>query len=224
MSLKLFAGVSAAALFLSVAGAQAADLPAVAPQVAIAPMYNWSGFYLGAQIGYAWGNADRVNTLGFANDFDFDGVIGGIHAGYNHQINNWVLGVEGDIEISGADGDDSGVGGSVDTIEAQWLGSIRARVGYAFDRTLVYVTGGIAFAGIDATSNNGVAAISDDNTHVGWTIGAGIERALTDNITARIEYRYTDLGDQDYTLAPAAANANYDLDTHSVRVGVSYKF
>jgi outer membrane immunogenic protein len=226
MSKTSFVSVSVAALLISLTAAKAADLPTVAPQDAIvsASVYDWTGFYIGAQVGYAGGDADRVNTAGFANDFNIDGVVGGIHAGYNHQVNNWVFGVEADIELSGIKGDDAGVGGAVDTLEAEWLGSVRARIGYAFDRTLVYATGGVAFAGVDANANNGAASISDDNTHIGWTVGAGVEHAFTNNITARIEYRYTDFSDKSYALGPAFADANYELDSHAVRVGVSYKF
>jgi outer membrane immunogenic protein len=206
---KNLLGASAAALFLATAGtAMAADLPAVAPYQAVAPAgyYDWTGFYVGAQAGYVFADS----TAG-----DFDGFAGGVHAGYNHQINNWVFGIEADVEYSGADASAAGT-----TIEAEWLGSVRGRIGYAFDRVLVYGTGGVAFGGFDVST---VAVGSDSATHVGWTVGAGVEVAVTQNVTARAEYRYTDLGDKNYTLGGATVNLDAD-EIHAVRVGVSYKF
>lgn len=218
-------GASVAAL-LSATSAFAADLPAVAPYSAAAPaaMYDWTGVYVGLQAGYAFGDADRENTAGFANSFDINGFVGGVHAGYNYQINSIVLGVEGDVEFSGIDGDDAGVGGNVDKVDFNWMASLRGRLGVAFNRVLVYTTGGVAFADVDATTTSGGASTSDSNSHVGWTLGAGVEVAVTQNVTARVEYRYTDFNDKTYTLTPTALNANYDYQIHAVRVGVSYKF
>jgi outer membrane immunogenic protein len=222
---KNILGASVAALLLATAGsAFAADLPSVAPYQAVAPAgyYDWTGFYIGAQAGYVFADSNLGG--------DLDGFAGGIHAGYNYQVNNWVFGVEADAEISGADASGTVVlpapaGLTAFDIENKWLGSVRGRIGYAFDRVLVYGTGGVAFGGIDATATNGAIVSSDDNSHIGWTVGAGVEVAVTNNVTARVEYRYTDLGDKDYSFAAPVGNVNLDAgEIHAVRVGVSYKF
>jgi outer membrane immunogenic protein len=222
---KNILGASVAALVLATAGsAFAADLPAVAPYQAVAPAgyYDWTGFYVGLQAGYAFADSDFGG--------DLDGFVGGVHAGYNYQINNWVLGVEADVEYSDASASGSVIlpapaGLTAFSIDNTWLGSVRGRVGYAFDRVLVYATGGVAFGGMDVDATNGAVTTSDDNTHVGWTVGAGVEVAVTNNVTARVEYRYTDLGDKNYTFAAPVGTVNLDAqDIHAVRVGVSYKF
>ncbi len=221
---KSILGASAAALLLATAGfASAADLPSVAPYQSVAPAgyYDWTGFYVGAQVGYAFADTNFGS--------DLDGVVGGIHAGYNHQINNWVFGVEADIEASGADASTTVPGVASFQADVEWLGSVRARVGYAFDRVLVYATGGVAFGGVDARFTDlsvaPAVSASDSNTHVGWTVGAGIEYAITQNVTARAEYRYTDLGSKTYNFGAVAPAASIDAqDIHAVRVGVSYKF
>lgn len=205
------------------APAAAADAVIIDPVISapVLSSYDWSGFYAGVQVGYGWANVDRLNTGGFANSFDADGFIGGIHVGANYQSGAWVFGVEGDIEYSGIDGNDAGVGGAVDTIEIDWIGSLRGRVGYAWDRLLIYGTGGLAFAGVEADADG---LINDSQTHIGWTVGAGAEYAFANNWTTRLEYRYADFGDQDYTLQPVAFDANYDIKVHAVRVGLTYKF
>ena len=214
---KNILGASVAAIVLATAGsAFAADLPAVAPYQAVAPAgyYDWTGFYVGLQAGYAFADSDFGG--------DLDGFVGGVHAGYNYQINNWVLGIEADVDYSAADASGTVAGVAYD-VDLEWLGSVRGRVGYAFDRVLVYATGGVAFGGIDASATAAGVTTSDDNTHVGWTVGAGVEVAITNNVTARAEYRYTDLGDKNYNFGGAVANLDAQ-DLHAVRVGVSYKF
>lgn len=222
---KTLLGASAAALLLATAGsAFAADLPSVAPYEAAAPAgyYDWTGFYVGAQVGYAFADSDFGG--------DADGFVGGVHAGYNYQINNWVVGVEADVEYSDASASGAVVlpapaGLTAFGIDNEWNGSVRARLGYAFDRVLVYATGGVAFGGFDVRATNGLISSSDSATHVGWTVGAGVEYAITQNVTARAEYRYTDLGDKNYTFAAPVGTVNFDAaDIHTVRVGVSYKF
>lgn len=215
-----------AATILGVATAPvfAADAVVVDPVIPapVVTLYDWSGAYVGVQLGYGWADIDRINTGGFANSFDADGFLGGIHVGANFQSGAWVYGLEGDIEYSGIDGDDAGVGGTVDTIDINWMGSLRGRVGYAWDRLLIYGTAGLAFADVEADAGG---LVSDSQTHIGWTVGAGAEYAFTDNWTTRLEYRYVDLGDQDYALAPPAVlDANYDIKVHTVRVGLTYKF
>lgn len=206
--------------------AQAAD--AVAPIAPLEPvvdesLYNWTGGYVGVQIGYGWGNIDRqVVPAGFANSYSADGFIGGVHAGYNHMIDRFVLGIEGDFDLTAMHGNDGGAGGTVDAAYFNWMASVRGRVGYAIDRVMIYGTGGVAFASVQNFNVAGVPAKIDE-TYTGWTVGAGVEYAFTDNLTTRFEYRYTDFGSQGFAPAGLAPFRN-DIDVHAVRVGLSYKF
>jgi len=191
----------------------AADLVQPAPiapaPVVSAPVANWSGFYIGALLGYTWGETDYAAGA----DPDIDGFDGGAYIGANYQWNQFVLGVEADALASGADGSSGGI-----SAEQDWSASLRARAGIALDQFLLYGTGGVAASGIEVSDATG----SDDNTHWGWTVGAGAEALLRDNVTARVEYRYTDYGGEAYTLGGSSGEA--DLETHSVRAGVGLKF
>lgn len=227
----------ASAVALMSSTAFAADL-APAPYEPAAPVYlpfSWTGFYVGAQAGYLWGESKggayfRANgAVDVDGSVDPDGFTGGVHAGYNYQFDQFVVGVEGDVNFSGADSGRVALSapGNFASSKLTWEGSARLRVGYAFDRFLPYVTGGVAFgeyefkpfyAGVGQVLNN-------STTHVGWTVGAGLEYAFTDNITGRIEYRYTDFGEEKYAIPGfPAEESKVDLQTHAVRVGISYKF
>ena len=233
-----------AATTLATAGisaASAADLPsryAPPPIIAAVPVFTWTGFYLGAQVGYGW-NAnenDIVLPTGFVvqrGDFgdSGDGFLAGVHAGYNYQIGSFVIGVEGDVEGVFGDDDDGdvvviGPGGGVFTNYGfagnalDWQGSIRARAGFAFDRALIYATGGFAFAGVSGSF--GLLDSGDDNL-TGWTLGAGIEYAFTNNLTTRLEYRYTNFDGGDNVFNNVSLGSN-DIEFHTVRAGLSYKF
>lgn len=233
----LIAGLMASAAF----PAFAADIVETSP-IAEAPLaapagFSWTGAYIGVQLGYAWGSADHSFADGVTGtpapvpygDSSPDGFLGGVHVGYNHQINQLVLGVEADIEYSDIDGayEDWTDGTSSGATEINWQGSVRARLGYAMDRTLLYATGGVAFADVDywggpaGDQGNGYS-----DTRTGWTIGAGVEHAFTSNLTARLEYRYSDFGSVTGGLNPDYSDVDMttDLDTHAVRVGISYKF
>jgi outer membrane immunogenic protein len=207
----------------------AADMPARGPAPVFkafqpAP-FSWSGFYIGLYGGAGWGDHDRSNTAGFNNSYKSSGgLIGGL-AGYNWQLNNpVVLGVEGDIAWANIKGDDGGAGGSVDQSHFRWLGSVRGRVGYAFDNWLPFITGGWAFANIRHTNDFG-AGDSFDNARSGWTLGGGIEYAVTPNWTTRLDYRYFDFGSYS-NAAPANGVFPYSVSNklQTVTVGLSYKF
>ncbi len=199
--------------------------------------FSWSGFYAGISGGYGAGNSDLFiadSGVGEVNaSLELDGVIGGIHAGGNHQLaNGFVLGAEADLLSYALDGSTifalitggAGLGAELDG-HVTWSGSARVRVGYAFDRTLPYITAGIAAAEYEATIVviTGDEGFSHDETHVGWTVGAGIEHALTDNVLVRVEYRYSDFGSE--PLVPdAIAENGLSLRAHDLRAGLSYKF
>ena len=219
---------------LLASSAYAAD--AVIEEVAVVDTaHNWSGVYLGAQAGYDWGDHSETEYLAtgafsYSQDFDSDGASGGLFGGYNWQSSQFVFGVDANIDYSNIDGGYSitNLGGTGSTdLSINWQGALRARVGVALDRILLYAAAGGAVA--DAEYDFGVDGVLDetfDETLWGWTVGAGVDAAITDNIFVRAEYRYTDF--EDVTLVPqnTFAGNTYDESTNiqAVRFGVAYKF
>jgi len=212
-------------LALSVGGAVAADLPRAAPAykapVAI-PMFNWTGGYIGVNAGYGWGTSDWGL---FAADAKPSGGVAGLTLGYNWQAlgSPWVFGLEGDINWSGMNGSFNNFACPVGCeIKNDWFGTVRGRVGYAVDRLMPYVTGGLAYGNVKANIN-GIGTTSD--TNFGWTVGAGLEGALAPNWTAKIEYLYMDLGNTDCGLALCGGfSVPIDYTANIVRAGLNYKF
>tara|TARA_B100000749_G_scaffold278761_1_gene270112 strand:- start:309 stop:947 length:639 start_codon:yes stop_codon:yes gene_type:complete len=192
--------------------ARAADAIAEAPpappvaEIETAPAYLWAGGYAGVYGGYKWGETDVTS--------DNNGWDGGVYGGYNWQANNFVFGLEGDVGYSGADGT-SAAGFAT---ESGAEGSLRARFGYDMNPVLVYGTAGVAATNLEVSNGAG----SDDNTMVGYTVGAGVETFLTENVTARVEYRYSDYGSDDFNLGGTTVSTGYD--DHSVRAGIGLKF
>jgi outer membrane immunogenic protein len=210
-----FLGASLIALSAAAGPAAAADISqdtyTPPPDVTYnpEPAFSWTGLYLGGVVGYGWGDVDTDTT-----SFDADGFLGGVYTGYNYQFpNNVVVGIEGDVTYHDQDG--SGAGGV--SANTDWNGTLRPRLGYAFDRFMPYITGGLAVGNVEASEPGD----SDSGTAVGWTAGAGIETAITDNVTARVEYRYTDLGSNGASLATAG---DVDVSSHGVMVGLGFKF
>lgn len=237
LSTALLAGATAFALTQA---ASAADLPVKAPVYKApmaAPAYNWTGFYVGGNVGYSWGRQDDFvagTTLGSVN---VNGVIGGGQIGYNWQMNQIVLGVEADFQGSGQKGDGSftGAPGLIPastftyTDKLEWFGTVRARAGYAIDRWLPYVTGGWAWGrgSISGGVTGGLTASgSGSNDYSGWTVGGGVEYAFLNNWSAKVEYLYIDFGNgPSATLTPSAAVLSAGRLTDNIaRVGLNYKF
>jgi outer membrane immunogenic protein len=238
LSLALISAVSAVA-FAQIASA--ADLPRKAPVYAPPPpppVYNWTGFYVGGLASYAWGRSQHCDA-GICEapgeiypDFDINGWLGGITLGYNWQLANWVFGVEGDwswgkVKGSSADTPDFGCGNLCLT-EVKSIGTVRGRVGYAFDRLLPYLTAGVAFSRIHASIGNPVEA-EDTTTETSFVGGGGLEYAFAPNWSAKIEYLYiSKLGDFDYDhVNNCGPEPNCFARTHHlnvVRVGVNYRF
>lgn len=195
--------------------AAAADLGNVEPfpapdMVAAAPANDWTGFHLGALLGWTWANADTDAPQG---EVDADGIDGGAYAGFDYQMGNFVLGAEGDVIVSGVDGSSGAL-----SVDQGLNGSLRARAGIALDQFLLYGTGGAALSNVELSRGG----TSDDQTLWGWTVGAGAEAFVWNNVTARVEYRYTDYQDETFSVGGPAVDS--DLSTHSVRAGVGLKF
>ncbi len=232
----LLATVAGAALISG--SAFAADLPVrTAAPAFVAPVsaYSWSGFYVGGQIGGAWTSASVTPYIapGFVGagagvSVSPSGVVGGLHAGFNWQMSQVVLGLEGDAELSGVSGS-TAVGGGFIRDRDDFRGSIRARLGFAVDRALIYATGGVAFQNFKSTNTLGAVSSSYSTSRTGWTLGGGIEFAINNQWSVRGEYRYSDFGRWGYnTLAGdpllPAGSIRQRLTDSSVRIGVSYHF
>ena len=206
--------LAATACSMAAAPAFAAEFgvaePLPTPEIVeAAPSNDWTGFYLGALLGYTFGSADTDEV----GDIDADGIDGGLYAGANWQYDNILLGIEGDVLASGVEGSEDGV-----DLDQGFNGSLRARAGIALDQFLLYGTAGGAVTELGLDDALG----GDEQTLLGWTAGAGAEAMITDNITARVEYRYTDYEDETFTLG--GGDVDSDLSTHSVRAGVGFKF
>lgn len=207
--------------------AAAADLarrpppPPPAPVYAPVPYYNWTGFYIGLNGGGAWNNNSRFDFPGGPSiSVDASGWLAGGTLGYNYQIGAVVLGLEGDIDGSGIRGSTACLGGLSCEIKNDWLGTARGRIGYAFDRFLPYITGGVAVGNLNA-SIPGFG--SSSNTNTGWTAGAGAELALSRNWSVKAEYLYVDLGTFDCTGCGVPA-PSVGFTTNVVRGGVNFRF
>jgi outer membrane immunogenic protein len=227
MKRVFLSGVALAAL---VGSASAADLPrrpapvAAAPVPYVSPVYNWTGFYVGVNAGWGWGTG-KLSGPPSTGDIDGNGGVAGGQIGYNWQVNQIVFGVETDINWSGIETDNHrcGGGGAIRCqVSNDWFGTARGRIGYAIDRWMPYIAGGLAYGDVSAsvTGNRGAS-----ETQAGWTLGGGIEYAFAGPWTARLEYLHVDLGDFDCgrrcgTLGPDKVSFKSDI----VRAGLNYKF
>jgi outer membrane immunogenic protein len=240
---KLTLVLSAATALIS-APALAADLgrmPVKAPVVAPVPYFSWTGCYIGAHGGGGWGRkrvfdpAPPAGTGVELFNFDVDGGLAGGQVGCDWQMGGFVLGVEGAASwanISGS-GLDLPTGVLLRTrAEADFIATATARIGWAFDRALLYVKGGGAW--VNDEYRVSVPLLADlvvargDHTHTGWTVGGGLEWAFTPNWSAKIEYNYIDVGRDRVTLnlvpGPGTLIADVDQRMHIVKAGINYRF
>jgi len=232
MKRMLFAG--ALSLFAATPAAWAADLPVAPPQApaayapVVTPVYNWSGFYIGINGGYAFGNSNWNSIAAFVpgtGDFNVKGGLVGGTVGVNFQSGSVVYGVEGDGDWTNIKGSTSNGGctGSICQTSNDWLTTFRGRIGYAFDRVLVYGTAGGAAGDVKATLTvAGFPPASTDSTEFGWTAGGGVEFALTENVTAKAEYLFVDLSNG--ALNGPGISVPVQFDASIVRAGLNFKF
>jgi outer membrane immunogenic protein len=212
----LLAGVA----ILSLTGlASAADPVGAAPGPVITEggrAYSWSGAYFGVDVGHGWLDGD-FSLGGVTASDDFDGATLGGFVGYNWQFSNgFVAGIEGDLSYNFNENEYLG---AVD-IGTDWAGSVRGKVGYALDRALVYAAGG--WTATNGYINIDALNIDENETFHGWTIGAGVDYAVTDNLFLRGEYRYNDFTNKDINLG--GIDIDTDLSQHVVKVGLGVKF
>lgn len=173
--------------------------------------YNWNGVYAGIHAGGAF---DRFT--GVTRKSRNETLLGG-QIGYNVQTGSMVYGLEGDISMNGfgKGSSRSTVGTSADT---RYVGTAKARAGVAFDRVLVYATGGLAYGNIKATNNG----ISKTKSKVGYVLGGGVEYGITENLSAKVEYNYVSLGKQNFQFG--SARTKVGVNEHLVKAGVNYRF
>ena len=172
----------------------AADLsrPAYKAPMYVAP-FSWTGFYVGINGGYGWGKTNWSNVFGSSGDFNVKGGLVGGTVGYNLQTGAFVWGLEGDLDASWIKGSATNAfcGAVGCETRNRWLATGRGRIGYAWDRFLPYITGGVAFGDIRMTP---AAGTSETKSKVGYTLGGGVEYAFLGAWSAKIEYLYVDLG------------------------------
>ena len=238
----LFTAVSLGML-AALSPALAADLPYVKAPAAAAPVYDWTGAYVGVFGGGGFGNHNVNNSNGanapfedFTANYSSQGGLAGGEAGYNWQSGNFIAGVEGDLFWSGIKGSDAsqfangafaGVNG-VDADNLRWGGTLRARGGFTVDRWLMFFTGGYAFGSIQHT-NTVVGGVDRFNVQAnGLTAGGGIAYALTDNVIGKFEYRYYNFNGYNRPGNPLTPNGQIPYTTETtysvVTIGLDFKF
>ncbi|MDP1882473.1 MAG: outer membrane beta-barrel protein, partial [Bradyrhizobium sp.] len=232
--------------------------------------YDWSGFYIGANAGYGWGTSNATaSTTGVGNPdaevfhesngtfgFNPKGFIGGMQGGFNYQTGMLVYGLEADAQFSNLEASrDTGflpahagqTGRLRDTLDPSWQVTIRPRLGVAFDRTLLYATGGMAISEVRLSQLNEICQVANcpaskfdgsvSSTKVGWVLGGGIEHGLIGNWTVKAEYLYVDLGSVDLrrnliddvggtnrVFPGVFVDSTANLKAHIARFGFNYRF
>ncbi len=247
---------------LSIAMVAVISTMAFTQTASAAPPYNWTGFYAGGNAGYGSGNAndamvlegswltdgtgDNVPLTPLGNgQLKINGFVGGIQAGYNYQMGQWLLGIEVDADYFRMKKDfasgaftNAASGNSytfTSSFESNWLITVRPRLGYAFDRLLVYVTGGLAIADQKFSQNITQLNIayteigSVSKTTAGWTAGVGAEYALDNRWSVKAEYLYVDPGSVSFSasgdIAPDYNSVHSaHLKASVVRAGLNYRF
>lgn len=193
--------------------------PVLAADLDFDPVYDWSGFYAGAFGGLMFVETPYVPVGAGDPEFGGSSGFGGLLAGAQWQWDHLVLGIEGDWGW-GFDETAANVLDETDyTIDS--VATLRVRLGYAYDDTLIYATGGGAMA--DATLDAYVLGEDDDATHWGWVIGGGMEHAFSENFTGRLEYLYASFGEESYDLSVGTVDMDIE-DMHIIRAGFAYKF
>lgn len=212
---RLVFGTGLAVLVAGTTAAGAADaIPDSGSQPPLLPSQTnllWDGAYIGVYGGYDWLSAG----LSPGSDIDgIDGLTGGAYLGYNVTLfPSWIGGLEASAGIGGAENNFGG-----HTVERNWDASLRARLGYAYENSLIYGAAGLAGLSAEVSDATG----SDSSIHLGWTIGAGVETMLTDEVTARAEYSYSDYGTHEHSVG--AGNRDVDIIGHGIKLGLGLKF
>src|SRR5438270_13316176 len=250
MKKVLLASIAGAAALMTIARANAADL-GLRPMYEAPPAFTWSGCYIGGNIGGGWGRETvSIPNLGQTTGVpelagvslpsvtgNTSGVIGGGQVGCNYQVApNWVIGIEGDGEAADIKGDATAtVLGITGTAHARtdWIASVTGRLGWTWDRWMLYAKGGAAWAGDKYSADIPIFAehIQASQTRAGWTVGGGVEWAFWQNWSAKVEYDFYDFGARDVTFTgtifgvpEVVPGINVKQTISTVKFGVNYRF
>ena len=233
------ATLAAFAVMSVTSAASAADMPVKAPVYkapVVAPLYNWTGPYIGVAGGYGWGHSNQtdpgiiINNRGDGSYSLTGGIFGGT-LGYNWQQGPWVFGAEGDYSWADISGSSNVCGPTPPTIphpcgsKIEFLGTLRGRIGYAMGAAgnwLPYVTGGLAVGEVQAW--DALFPASGSAFRTGWTVGGGVEVGVTQNWRFKVEYLYVDLGSQQmFNIVPGVPET-VSFTANIIRAGVNYAF
>lgn len=208
-----------------------AQLPVSYVPPVVAPN-TWAGFYAGINGGYAWG--DSGNPISYNGGPDQSaraqpqGGFGGGQVGYNFQSGSFVYGVETDFQGAGISDRVTGttaLGNSFTSGErVDWFGTARGRFGYAFDRALIYGTGGFAYGNVSQHAVNAGDVFGNNATQTGYAAGGGVEYKITPSWSLKAEYQYIDLGSEKLTDSAGVATNELDASFHTARLGLNYRF
>ncbi|HEY3642555.1 MAG TPA: outer membrane beta-barrel protein [Xanthobacteraceae bacterium] len=233
MKKMLLAGT--ALLTLASGSAMAADLSRPPPPVytkapVMAPLFSWTGCYIGGNVGGLWVKKDLTDAISGANDgsLSINSWLAGGQVGCNYQVSTWVFGVQGDFDWTNVDGSvaDPAFLAETNEVKVKSLASVTGRVGYAWDRFLGYVKGGGAWEKDDYRAFTTTLVSTASDTRTGWTIGVGGEYAFTDWLTGFVEYDHYDFGTKSEaftgTFGTFAINVKETKDL--VKGGINFKF
>ena len=223
---KFLLGTVALVALGATAPALAADLAArpayTKAPVYAAPIYNWTGFYIGGHVGGAFAGSN--NPVGSDGRF-----LGGVQGGADYQFgNNWVIGIE--AEYSWLGNSNTGVtfpAGTVVSTNSDQLGSVTGRLGYSFGPTLLYAKGGYAWKdnnNLTASLAGVPVAVIGGSNNDGYTVGAGLEYMFAPSWSAKIEYQYYNFGSTTFLTAGNAFGTRITDDEHTVKGGINYRF
>lgn len=211
---RQFFATTAVAMVIAAGTASAADIEPL-------PVVDWTGLYAGVHAGYGWSNWDATNPFFESENgpnFNADGFVGGVHLGYDHQFESFLIGIEGDLDYTDFN-DDTDIGGLNMKVKSDWQGALVARAGLPFDNMLIYGLGGAAVANGELKFDGD----SDTNTHWGWTVGGGFEYLFDEAWSGRLEVRYTDFGKEKYDV-DFGDPVKVDWNQTVVTLGISRRF
>jgi outer membrane immunogenic protein len=215
---KLFIVVAATTAVTPAAFAADLYAPVVMPATYTSSGFDWSGFYAGIVGAYSWGRTEATSGTVSATMDPAGGQLG-VTVGVNGQFDQFVLGAEGEILWSGTTG--SALLGTADTtVKQEWVGAIKARAGVAVENVLIYAHGGFAFTDYNAAGGGE----SYQTTRTGYTVGVGVEAMMTDNVSAKLEYAYSDFGSWNGNLSPSNTPVDFKLHSHAIKAGVNFHF